>query len=76
VSPKRCRGRVPDRATFKTTSGAMVATLRFSRALPFVWLCLSLRVHQNLELFKPLDATFAALSFHPGSKYRFFGFFG
>jgi hypothetical protein len=43
---------VPDRATFKTTSGAMVAVLRWSsRALPFVALPI-LRVHQNLELFK------------------------
>jgi hypothetical protein len=30
VSPEgRCRGGVPDRATLKTTSGAMVAVLRF-----------------------------------------------
>jgi hypothetical protein len=53
VSPKGvAEGGVPDRATFKPTSGAMVAALRWSsRALPFVWLCLSC-VHQNLELFK------------------------
>jgi hypothetical protein len=37
VSPQgRCRGGVPDRATFKPTSGAMVAALRWSsRALHF-----------------------------------------
>jgi hypothetical protein len=42
VSPKGVAEGVPDRATLKPTSGAMVAALRWSsRALPFVWLCLS-----------------------------------
>jgi hypothetical protein len=54
VSPKGvAEGGVPDRATFKPTSGAMVAVA------PLVFACIAfcvalpiLRVHQNLELFK------------------------
>ncbi|MFN7610777.1 MAG: hypothetical protein ACK5QX_07555 [bacterium] len=43
MSPKGvAEGGVPDRATFKPTSGAMVAVLRWSsRALRFVRHCLS-----------------------------------
>jgi hypothetical protein len=53
VSPKGvAEGGVPDRATFKPTSGAMVAALRWSsRALP---LCRSAypAAPSKLELFK------------------------
>jgi hypothetical protein len=67
VSPKGvAEGGVPDRATFKPTSGAMVATLRWSsRALPFVWLCLSCASIKNLELFKRHGFPLPPLSFPP-----------
>jgi hypothetical protein len=68
VSPARAlQRRVPDRATLKTTSGAMVAVLRFfSRALHVVPLAYP-AAPSRLELFKrPLDAT-VERSYHPST---------
>lgn len=61
MSPKGvAEGGVPDRATFKPTSGAMVAALRWSsRALPFVWLCLSCASIKTLN-FSSGTVSFAA----------------
>jgi hypothetical protein len=68
VSPARAfaEGGVPDRATLKTTSGAMVAVLRFFRV--HCTLCRSPypAAPSRLELFKrPLDAAFLERSYHP-----------
>lgn len=67
MSPVRgvAEGGVPDRATLKTTSGAMVAILRFfSRALQVVPLVYPAAAPSRLELFKLLDAT-VERSYHP-----------
>jgi hypothetical protein len=68
VSPARgvAEGGVPDRATLKTTSGAMVASPPlFSRALHVVPLAYP-AAPSRLELFKPLDAT-VERSYHPST---------
>jgi hypothetical protein len=61
VSPKRAlQRRVPDRARLQANQRAMVAALRWSsRALPFVWLCLSCASIKTLN-FSSGTVSFAA----------------
>jgi hypothetical protein len=76
VSPKGvAEGGVPDRATFKPTSGAMVAALRWSSHCLCVALPI-LRVHQNLELFKRHGFLCCRFPFLLEFKTSAFGFFG
>jgi len=76
VSPARgvAEGGVPDRATLKTTSGAMVAVLRFfSRALHVVPLAYP-AAPSRLELFKLLGGTCLPWNLLLESKASAFGF--
>jgi hypothetical protein len=57
VSPEGVAEEGTDRATFKPTSGAMVAVLRFFLVHCTLWLSPILPRHQDLNFFKPLDAT-------------------